>query len=615
MGDTFPKNLAVWDVRARYSSGVPRSTFIQDIGRCFKWRTLTAESSTLPELLLGLHAWDCFISDEFDFEDGQLQKIKGVKRAQSKKMPETNSGGGGAAAAGSPPRAVSSLSGEEMPTPNPRRNSTASSSSTDSDDDPLTPLYAAWEEANSEIKKGLKPEDVSASIKTLVESMKGNSANFEKRMLEQKCAPPEIQEGWNELIFDDGSSEYLEYVYFTRVLNKHNYRAVDILEGIQVEYQKASKTRREDLKEVFAELQKQVVDVLADELYEGRHLEIRRWFNGSYLHLKDESAGFPSETDDSGAGLEMRYEAEQSMMENIEEEIRRLHTQGELKEAALKIRVAEQCKARKGALFANSENDKYYSRQTILFTAKPQIGKTGTFIHLIRELYNYLPYVETDDTKPAVSLNFAARGGKDPSKKKPTILKVGKHTTFKHLEQQVRNACDYSETGFPDMILTIKRPKNRSRQILSSKSSGEDLKKSIVGEGIEIIAEFNTGPKGNLEKFFKLTDEINALKGGDEMKKFFADDAGAKMKEYIQLAKETDERYVIEGQSLPYEVIADEIMRGKKLTLDPKQTRLADLGCGTMEFSTYLVSKSEQIDKSQVYCVDFMSPPLDDPPP
>lgn len=611
MGDTFPKNLAVWDVRARYSSGVPRSTFIQDIGRCFKWRTLTAESSTLPELLLGLHAWDCFVNDEFDIEDGQLQKIKGVKRAQSKKMPETNSGGGGAAAAGSPPRAVSSLSGEEMPTPTPRRYSTASSSSTDSDDDPLD---AAWEEANSEIKKTLKNEDVTASIKTLVESMKANRANFEKRMLEEQNAPGKIQTqiGWNELINDDGSVEYLEYVYFMRVLKHH--RAVDILEGIQVEYQKASETHRKDLKAVFDELKKQVDDELVDG-HEGSHLEIRRKFNGFYLNLKDESAGFPSETDDSGAGLEMRYEAEQSMKEDIEEEIRRLHTQGELNEAALKVRVAEQCKARKSALFANSENDKYYSRQTILFTAKPQIGKTGTFIHLIRELYKYLPYVGTDDTKPAVSLNFAARGGKDPFKKKPTILKVGKHTTFKHLEQQVRNACDYSETGFPDMILTIKTPKNRSRQILSSESSGEDLKKSIVGEGIEIIAEFNTGPKGNLEKFFKLTDEINALKGGEEMKKFFADDAGAKMKEYIQLAKETDERYVIEGQSLPYEVIADEIMRGKKLTLDPKQTRLADLGCGTMEFSTYLVSKSEQIDKSQVYCVDFMSPPLDDPPP
>lgn len=609
MGDTFPKNLAVWDVRARYSSGVSRSTFIQDIGRCFKWRTLTAESSTLPELLLGLHAWDCFVNDEFDIEDGQLQKKKGVKRAQSKKMPETNSGGGAAAAAGSPPRAVSSLSGEEMPTPTPRRYSTASSSSTDSDDDPLD---AAWKKADSAIKKDLNPEDVTASIKTLVKSMKAMKGN-RVEMLKEDRVPKIIQtqSGWDDLMHDDYSDEFLEYVYFTKVL-KH-YRAVDILRGIQVEYKEASGARRKDLEEVFEELQQQVVDVL-DNAEHADH-GIRLKFNGDYLNLKDESAGFPSETDDSGAGLEMRYDAEQSMKEDIEEEIRRLHTQGELKEADLKIKVAEQCKARRSSLFANSENDKYYSRQTILFTAKPQIGKTGTFIHLIRELYNYLPYVGTDDTKPAVSLNFAARGGKDPSKKKPTILKVGKHTTFKHLEQQVRNACDYSETGFPDMILTIKRGKNRPRQILSSESSGEDLKKSIVGEGIEIIAEFNTGPKGNLEKFFKLTDEINALKGGDEMKKFFADDAGAKMKEYIQLAKETDERYVIEGQSLPYEVIADEIMRGKKLTLDPKQTRLADLGCGTMEFSTYLVSKSEQIDKSQVYCVDFMSPPLDDPPP
>ena len=49
MGDTFPSSLKTWDLRAKYHLNVTRSTFEQDIGRCFGYTDLSDKKQKIRE--------------------------------------------------------------------------------------------------------------------------------------------------------------------------------------------------------------------------------------------------------------------------------------------------------------------------------------------------------------------------------------------------------------------------------------------------------------------------------------------------------------------------------------------------------------------------------------
>lgn len=290
MGDTFPQNLAIWDLRARYSSGVQRSTFIQDAGRLFKWRKLTASSPNLPELLLGLHAWDCFVSNEFDHEDNHLRRETGKKRARSK------SGGansGGAAAATS---SVSLAASPEMAceTTQDRRESISSISSDDQD----TKERDAWEKADNHVESHIEPQKMKECIQAFLEARRKRTSSkpwpgkkddlCEFRYLNWKVSPTESLPFWKDdfgdepdFIFLNANAGGLKGKRF-KVL-----RVKDVLERIKVKHDDADdEASRNSLRDLFEVLKEKAKSIFEYELTNIASDSPRYEFNALNLELQ-----------------------------------------------------------------------------------------------------------------------------------------------------------------------------------------------------------------------------------------------------------------------------------------------------------------------------------------
>lgn len=369
MGDTFPNNLAAWDLRARYDGGVCKSTFLQDVGRTFGWRSITpGETPTieLPDLLLGMEAREAFVTGDYSKWDLHLKKNRNGARSAA---PSPN------------PNPVPRRS--ELPPPpanNQRSSSRARSVSVDHIKDTLDGFTEIYERAYSKACKQEKPSEVLNAIlgtrPTVKPTVKPTPSACKDYFQERDRHTP-VMAAFIE--FRKSSDRIQDEDFDPVIFTVSNCTVRGILECVREELRRDNR-RSQELTE------------LSDHLV----AKVKKYFADFAFGFDD------SEGEDQQQFRDVCIESN-TIISRVEEQDEMV----DMEPGVVRRVVGARFRARPTCLIAHEGANHFYTEKTILFTAMPQLGKTGSFIQLIRRMEeHYTRLVEGDGQRLAVRLRW-----------------------------------------------------------------------------------------------------------------------------------------------------------------------------------------------------------------
>ena len=282
--------------------------------------------------------------------------------------------------------------------------------------------------------------------------------------------------------------------------------------------------------------------------------------------------------------------------------------------AAYRKDVKSTHQAKKKCILSDENNHRFYTNNTILLTAQPQIGKTGTFIDVIQRAYAALPY--RGEQIIAITLKSVARNAEDlqmfwDSKRSFGRLtgipykdiRCGEKTTYQQIKQQIQNICGVRSdipdgADWPDLskiFLVVEDLSSmdahlpiREEHIYHPGQLRAMLEdKTIVVEIGDDGAYFDENTKWN-SRSRSDTEALYAQVGATDQERY--------RKSYNDRCRLWD----LQGVEPPAQTIAKDIVSKNRHEQFLAKGQIIDLGCGDMLFAKKL---KEATDAQGHQCV------------